>query len=287
MLPKLLPMLVLFFGTAAFAAPMAGLTPEGEIAYFDSENPQVIFGQFIGDRSDGELLGIDTSPVTGELFAIGSTGRVFVISPLERRRSARGVLGATITGSYFGMDINPLLGDIRLISDRDQNLRFDHVSGAITNYDTILTPNGDKVGAAYDRNFSGATQTTLYVIDAATDTLETLGAIDGVPSPDGGLIFPIGPLGVDTSRVADLDIAANGSARALLTVGGESGIYAINLSTGAATLIGKTRVPITDISFVTGFPPIITNVPGLSWIGAIAVALILALSGSLLARRTS
>ncbi len=54
--------------------------------------------------------------------------------------------------------------------------------------DTILTPNTRQVrGIAYDRN-EGASLTTLYAYEFSTDTLATIGGIDGNPSPNGGVI---------------------------------------------------------------------------------------------------
>src|SRR5262249_38311578 len=57
---------------------------------------------------------------------------------------------------------------------------------------------------------------------------------------NGGVVRPIGPLGVDTTNEAGFDIAndAAGSAYASLTVGGKPGLYTIDLKTGAATQVG-------------------------------------------------
>lgn len=272
--------------SVANSAPMVGLTATGSLAYFDSETPQNVIAQYnITGLTAGEtIVGIDTRPLTGELFAIGSQGRVYAIS---QTGLATTLSTATVTldGTFFGMDFNPAVDRIRFISDNDQNLRFNQITGGLAATDTNLTPAGDKVGAAYDRNVAGTTATTLYVIDSGTDTLNIQGGIDGNPSPNGGVITAIGPLGVDTSGAADLDIAPSGLARALLTVGGISRIYGINLTTGASTVIGNTGVPMTDLTFVPSFPAVLTSVPSLNWNGIAIMASVLALSGLMLARR--
>ena len=276
----------LLAASAAQSAPMVGLTPTGNLAFFDSETPQTIVAQVnVGGVTAGEtLVGIDTRPLTGELFAIGSQGRVYLITTTGIATTLTTV-PVPLSGTFFGMDFNPAVDRIRFISDNDQNLRFNQITGGLAATDTNLSPAGDKVGAAYDRNVAGTTLTTLYVIDSGTDTLATQGGIDGTPSPNGGLITNIGALGVDTSGAADLDISASGNVRALLTVGGTSGIYGINLTTGAATLIGATGVPLTDVTFVPSLPVAFTSVPSLNWTGLAAMVSILVLSGLMLTRR--
>ena len=60
-----------------------------------------------------------------------------------------------------------------------------------------------------------------------------------MPSPNAGAITAIGPLGVDAAALAGFDILAEGNvAYAALQVAGTSGLYTVNLSTGAATLVG-------------------------------------------------
>lgn len=276
----------LLAASAANSAPMVGLTATGGLAYFDSETPQNVIAQYnvSGIVAGESIVGIDTRPLTGELFAIGSQGRVYAISPTGFATTLSTVT-VPLSGTFFGMDFNPAVDRIRFISDNDQNLRFNQITGGLAATDTNLTPTGDKVGAAYDRNVAGTPLTTLYVIDSGTDTLNIQGGIDGTPSPNGGVITLVGALGVDTSGDADLDIAPSGVARALLTVGGISRIYGINLTTGASTVVGQTGVPITDLTFVPSFPAVLTSVPSLNWNGIAAMASILVLSGLMLARR--
>jgi hypothetical protein len=281
-------------GSAALnAAPMAGLSMvngQQGIAYFDSETPQTIvgFNQLRGLAAGETIVGIDTRPATGELFGLGSLGRIYNISTI----GAASTLSPTtvaLDGTAFGIDFNPTVDRIRVVSNNDQNLRFNPITGALAATDTVLSPSGDKVGVAYDRNAAGATVTTMFVIDSGSDTLAIQGGVDGNPSPNGGVITNIGPLGFNTSDAVGFDIGVSGVARALLTVNGVSGVYNINLTTGAANLIGNTGLNVTDITFIPAFPPapIVTQLPGLSNYGMLALAGVLLLSGLFLMRRFS
>ena len=65
------------------------------------------------------------------------------------------------------------------------------------------------------------------------------GGVNGTPSPNGGVITTIGSLGVNTDANVGFDIArGTNTAYAALRVGGSSGLYTINLATGAADLVG-------------------------------------------------
>jgi hypothetical protein len=129
----------------------------------------------------------------------------------------------------------------------------------------------------------------MYVIDSGTDTLAIQGGIDGNPSPNGGVITNIGPLGVNTTDVVGFDIASTGQARALLNVGGVSSIYSINLATGAATVVGNvaTGVALTDITFLNGFPTpvLVTQIPSMNTIGLLVLGSLLILGAAFAVRR--
>ena len=91
------------------------------------------------------------------------------------------------------------------------------------------------VGAAYTNNFSGlVVSTTLYVIDSATDSLYIQ-----TPPNAGALVFVADVGGLDFNDQVGFDIVGATSAFASLNTGGAAtGFYSIDLSTGAATLVG-------------------------------------------------
>jgi hypothetical protein len=117
------------------------------------------------------------------------------------------------------------------------------------------------VGAAYTNNFAGATQTTLYVVDSNLDILTTQGSPNGSPvSPNTGQLFTVGALGFNTSDLVGFDISGlSGTAYAAFTApgGAASQLFTVNLTTGAATLIGTIGggVPITSLTATSGAVP--------------------------------
>jgi len=78
------------------------------------------------------LLGIDTRPANGQLYAVGSTGRLYVIDPTSGAAGQVGTPFATaLSGERFGVDFNPTVDRLRIVSDTRQNLRIDPTTGAV------------------------------------------------------------------------------------------------------------------------------------------------------------
>ncbi len=155
-----------------------------------------------------------------------------------------------LTGSSFGIDFNPTVDRIRLVSDADQNLRLHPDTGAVGTDGNLVYAAGDAnananpnvVGSAYTANFNASTTTTLYGIDSNLDILVWQGSVAASPvSPNTGQLFTVGALGVNTTDQVGFDISAPGDvALASLTPQGAttSSLYSINLTTGASTMIG-------------------------------------------------
>ena len=188
----------------------------------------------------GELiLGIDIRPATGVLFALGSTSRLYTINPTTGTATQVGSAGAfTLSGTSFGFDFNPTVDRIRVTSDAEQNLRLNPNDGALTATDGLLNPgNPNVIGSAYTNNFAGAVTTTLYDIDSVVDMLFMQAP------PNNGTLVPVGGLGIDVYSFVGggFDISGlSNTAYAALTIGAVgSQLFSINLTTGAATLVGN------------------------------------------------
>jgi hypothetical protein len=219
--------------------------------------PKAVTGLQAGDK----LAGIDYRPANGQLFALavnGAQGRIYTINPVTGAAKVVGTgfplpqsAGAT-AGKDYGFDFNPTVDKIRVVADSRDNFRANPDTGAIAAPDFILSPGAAVNGVAYDRSFAGAKVTTLFGIDPTTDQLVSIGGIDSSPSPNGGVIRPIGPLGVDAAGDVgfDISIGAEGVAFAVLTVNNQPGLYSIYLPSGKATLIRtlNVRTPIIDIT---------------------------------------
>ena len=227
------------------AAPIIGLAiPTMPVAYavdntnnlliFNFNNPATPVSKAITGIQAGEnILGIDMRPLTGQLYALGSTSRLYTINMSSGVAAMVGVVPflTTLSGTSFGFDFNPTVDRIRVVSNTGQNLRLNPIDGTVAAADGALNPGTPMVSAAaYTNNFPGATTTVLYVIDPSTDKLFTQNP------PNNGVLIETGNLGIDVTSENGFDIGGTSTkAYALLTSAGATRIYTINLTTGAAT----------------------------------------------------
>jgi hypothetical protein len=233
------------------------LTASNNLISFDAGAPgSIASSRAISGIPSGEtILGLDFRPATGQLYALTSASRLYLINPLTGAAAPFPAVGAPLNGMDFGVDFNPLPDRVRVVSDADQNLRLNPVTGALAGTDGALSfaagdanagANPNLVGAAYTNSFLGATTTTLYAIDSARGALVTQGSVGGAPvSPNTGQLFTVGSLGTMTTGRVGFDIApgSNAAFASLSTPGAtQSQLYAINLTNGAATLIGAIGV---------------------------------------------
>ena len=226
----------------------------GSLISFDSATPGTITTVNYSGLQKGEtIVGFDLRPSNGLLYGISSASRLYTINPASGVVTQIGSSGAfTLNGNSFGMDFNPQVDLIRVVSDNEQNLRI-NPNGTLTGTDTALSPAGNIVSAAYDRNDTNpATLTTLYGIDSSSGMLVRIGGVDGSPSPNGGVVTNVGSTGLNIfSNAIGFDVSgATGVAYAIISgfqipakaaldgVAFMTSLYTINLSTGAATLVG-------------------------------------------------
>lgn len=204
------------------------------------------------------IVGIDIRPATGQLFGVGvdaATGHMYTIDPSSARASLVNdepfSVGLPIGGTW-SVDFNPAIDRIRFVHSGGSSYRLNPLNGTIAGVDSPVAP-GTPSAVAHDRSTSTApTATTLYSIDATDSTLQLIGGIDGTPSPNNGTTTPRGSLGVsvDSPRVG-LDIGPTGDALATLKSGLNYRLYAIDLATGLAVVIGTVgdgSIPVLDIA---------------------------------------
>jgi len=64
------------------------------------------------------VLGIDFRPATGQLYGLGSSSRLYVISPVTGRASPVGAgFAPPLNGAAFGFDFDPTTDRIRVVAD--------------------------------------------------------------------------------------------------------------------------------------------------------------------------
>lgn len=213
-----------------------GVTTANNLIRFNSARSNTILASvaITGLQAGENVLGIDFRPATGQLFALGSTSRLYTINTVTAAATQVGTAGAfTLSGTDFGFDFNPVVDRIRIVSNTGQNLRVNPNDGTLTATDGSLL--GQVVAAAYTNNFAGTTSTTLYDIDSGSDSLLIQNP------PNNGTLILVGSLGINVTNEAGFDISAgSNNALAALQLNGatSSGLYRIDLTTGAASIIG-------------------------------------------------
>jgi hypothetical protein len=230
--------------TIARGETIVALTSGKRLLFFDSATPGTVTKTITITTAGNEALrAIDFRPATGNLYALGASGRFYILNLTTGAASvppANPVMGL---GTSFGFDFNPTADLLRVTSDTDANIRFNPDDGTIAQQDPSFAyaagdahtgANPNIVGSAYTNNFTGAGATVLYDIDSDLDTLVIQNP------PNAGVLNTVGPLGVDTSDQVGFDISqGTGVAYASLTVGGTAGLYTISLANGASTLVGN------------------------------------------------
>jgi len=226
-----------------------GLTDNGRLVSFRNTNPGnvQVRGQISGLDVDVELVGIDFRPATGALYGLGDAGGVYTVNN-RGEATLQTRLNVALVGTSFGVDFNPTVDRLRIVSDTGQNLRAD-VSTGMTTVDGTLNYPGPPVvtatgvtGVAYTNNDNDlATATTLYDIDSTLDQV-------AIQAPaNSGSLSPTGTLRVDASDQIGFDIyseieggtTVRLDALAALTVNGRARLYSITLFSGKADQIGR------------------------------------------------
>ncbi|MBM0107600.1 DUF4394 domain-containing protein [Steroidobacter sp. S1-65] len=229
------------------------ITSANRLVSFNSATPaNSSVAAITGLRAGENIVGFDLRPggmPAAQLIALGNQGGLYTIDPNSATATLKTTLAAdpsdttdrysSLDGTRVSIDVNNLVDALRIVSNSGQNLRVNMDTGA-TFTDTMLTVGGINASGitevAYTNNFTSTCRTTPYYIDSTADRLMTSA------NASGGVLTPIGPLTVDAAAMTGFDISTGpdgvNSAVAALTVAGVTSLYTIDLTTGAATLVG-------------------------------------------------
>ncbi len=246
-----------------------GLTQDQRLVSFRTETPSRWreVGAITGFAGDTRLLGMDYRPANGVLYALGNAGGVYTIDTDTAVATLRvNLTGATLAGTNFDIDFNPVVDRMRIVSDSGQNLRVNVDTGATTvdpdlnngAVPAVLVPGIS--GAAYTNNDANpASNTTLFDVNALTDQVV-------IQSPaNAGSVVATGGLGIDAAADVGFDIYSRldeGIVKSLTgylvtSVAGKNGpennVYRVRLLTGAASKTGKLKTPspVIDLAIPT------------------------------------
>lgn len=260
-------------------ATNSSLAPAVGLVQFDSATPGAVtaIGSFTGIVAGHAVRSIDFRPANGLLYAIsnGTTGATAAQAQLYTVNLSTAALtpvgaGLTLTGNTAArieIDFNPVADRVRIIvaGTPDRSYRANPDTGLLVATDTSLDyaagdalfgVDGSVVAAAYTNNVPGATSTTLYAWDYATDALVTVGGLGGVPSPNGGQMFTVNapPSSLTFNSAVGMDISGVTGTLYVThddpAAGAFFSLYTRNLVTGAQALVGNypSGVFIADIS---------------------------------------
>ncbi|MFO0678912.1 MAG: DUF4394 domain-containing protein [Polyangiaceae bacterium] len=228
-----------------------------------------------GLANDEVVVGIDFRPSDGKLYAVGSTSRIYTVTTAGVATAVSATpFDPALSGASFGVDFNPVADRLRVHSDTGQNHRLNPNTGAnavvgdagpITDTPLTYADGGTPSfsATAYSNSVVPApSSTTIYAIDFMNDSLATLA------SPNNGIATVVGALGVDFGSASGFDIhggtsaTPDGGSPTVTTVeayavtnpaGATSpSLYRINLTTGAATLVGAVTYTGTFSGFAIG-----------------------------------
>lgn len=179
------------------------------------------------------LYGIDMRPLNGQLYALGTTSRVYTINTASGAATAVGApISPALSGGDFGFDFNPTVDRIRIVSNSGQNLRYNPNDNSVL-VDGSLNPGSPNVtAAAYINNFPGSTATTLFDIDTRTGSA----VLFTQAPPNNGTLVAVGSLNVQVEGGNGFDVGGTSNiGYALLRADRVTRLYTINLATGLAT----------------------------------------------------
>jgi hypothetical protein len=218
---------------------------------FDPNNPVPVTKAITGLQTGEGILGIDFRPLNGQLYALGSSSRIYTINlgTGAATQVGTGTLPTPLAGTEFGFDFNPTVDKIRVVSNTGQNLRLDPVTGGVTATDMPLNPTPVSVGAAaYSDNFAGTTATSLFVIDTNTDKLYLQNP------PNNGTLVERGSLGINIDGANGFDIGSTSQKAYLVaSVGGTTRIYTVNTTNGSAASLATYPNPVKGFTIGLGF----------------------------------
>lgn len=231
--------------TAASAEVIYGVTSTQRLVSFDSAATGIITSNvaITGLAPAETIRGIDFRPLTGGLYGLGSSSRLYLINPATGSAAAVDPAGFSpaLNGGSFGFDFNPTIDRIRVVSDADQNTVLNPITGGGTAATAVFYAAGDPnqnanptiVGSAYDRNFNGGGTTQLYGIDSNLDILVR-------QANSAGTLNTVGALTADFGNDVGFDVSLLGNAFVSNRLGfaPQTHFFTVNLATGQVSLAG-------------------------------------------------
>ncbi len=248
--------------TPANASIIMALNQNNQLLQFDSSNPSSIASTVAvtGIGAGFNLVGIDARPANNLIYGLAvnsnsSINRIYSVDRVTGVATLTSTLSAPLSGGSFGMDFNPVVDRLRVVSDSGQNYRINVDTGATIVDGNLAFAAADAnantasgvVASAYT-NTAGTATTTLYGIDLSTQSLVIQNP------PNNGTLNTVGSLNTIAFPEASFDI--DGTTNQAFAVLNGIEFSTIDLSTGTATFVGNiaTSSNIIGITSITAVP---------------------------------
>lgn len=244
-------------------ASIFGVDDRNTLVSFGRQNPTVEAARRVpitGLQTGDTVVGVDFrahAAAAGDrrLYALTTGSRLYTVDTTSGVAVpvASTAFSPAVNGTAFGVDFNPQANLLRVHSDREQDLRVNPFVSPVTAVadsslayalgDPNVGQNPNVAGTAYTNSVAGSSVTDLFAIDSDRDALVFL------QTPNSGRLKTVGQLGVNTTAAVGFDIfgagagVSAGPAYATLTTDGasRSRLYTVNLTSGAATLVGEVN----------------------------------------------
>ncbi len=265
----------------AQAVTLVGLTSANQLTHIDTSNvaaatTTAITGLAAGDR----FVGIDLRPMDNRVYGVTLSSQLYTINETTGAATWVAALSMPVINASlgYGIDFNPVADfagatSLRLVSSAGSNFAVNATTGMVGNaasnigmgYTAVAYSNSMPLPAA------APPSTALYYIDSTTDTLSRASSAFNAPT-----ITAVGGLGVDALKANGFEILGDGRAFAALNLDDGSslatGLYRINLATGAASLLGTYNGTLSGLT-VSAVPEpqsLALMLAGLAAIGSLA-----------------
>ena len=232
----------------AQAVTLVGLTSANQLARIDTANvaaatTTAITGLAAGDR----FVGIDLRPKDNMIYGVTLSNQLYTINETTGAATLVAALSMPVINASlgYGIDFNPVAdfgsgASLRLVSSAGSNFAVNANTGVVGNAASNIGMGFTAVAYSNSMPLPAAAppSTALYYIDSNTDTLSKANSAFNAPT-----IMAVGALGVDALKANGFEILGDGRAYAALNLDAGSslttGLYGINLNTGAASLLGN------------------------------------------------
>ncbi len=217
------------------------------------------------------LSGLDVRNATGMPYALGSDGQLYVLgapkaatpTTVPAEKVGAPIANAVTWMGDAGFDFNPAVDRLRILIGTT-NLRVNPNTGTLVDGDPVadgVQEDGPLAYAVGDANEGEAVSVTggAYTnaprggVAATTQLFDIEGNADALvlqDPPNAGTLVTRGPLGADVDADGGFDVqTGTGTAYLVGRVGGVAQVRAVDLATGAGTLVGSAP----DLPDLSGF----------------------------------